>query len=365
MLLGSLPLKMAQAGWAVHIVSSDGPAAKFPLTLGITQHVIPMRRKPSILFDLYSLFSWISLIRRIQPDVVSLGTPKAALLGLIAARLHETRVRVYVLRGLRLEGAKGPARLVLGALERLTSANATAILSVSHSLKHEYLKLGLCKPEKIVVLGKGSSHGVDLKRFNSDGPRQHVPTESMILPFDHAQFYTLGFVGRFSKDKGAQLLLSCHQFLIGLGINHRLIIIGKVEDSMDVVTKMTSSIMPVSFLGIVAEPAPLYRSFDLLLLPTKREGFPNVALEAAACGVPVVTTAVTGAVDSVLEGETGAIVPAGQDQMFCATVVDLLLDPILRRQMGMHARSWVARYFDEEVVTLKHRKFYERLFESS
>lgn len=320
-----------------------------------------MRRKPSLLSDIRSLFLWTRLVREVQPSIVSIGTPKAALLGLLASRWNRVKVRVYMLRGLRLEGTNRLTRRIMTSVERATARSATMVVSVSNSLRQTYVDLQLCEPGKILVIGHGSSHGVNLERFAPDGPVHDVHLEKIPVSDAGGPTYTLGFVGRFSRDKGANQILLCHRFLIEQGIKHKLVIVGPVEDSREIAEELATSVMPVRFVGLVSNTAVFYRLFDLLLLPTKREGFPNVALEAAACGIPVVTTTATGAVDSVLDGETGAVVPLGHEQDFCETVADLLLNSSVRAQMGEKGRSWVESHFDEKQVTTAHTNFYENL----
>ena len=159
---------MVRRGWEVHVVANATPSSELEGQEGLHFHSVPMARRPALVKDIVSLARWTMLLVSVKPDVVALGTPKAALLGLVSSFFLRISVRVYQLRGLRLETVSGVARKILFFLEWLCSKSSTHILAVSHSLMVEYCKLGLSKKDKIRVLGHGSSHGVDTTRFNRE-----------------------------------------------------------------------------------------------------------------------------------------------------------------------------------------------------
>jgi hypothetical protein len=143
-LMRGLPARLAADGWDVHVVSASGPEQADLVGLsGVTIHTVDMARNASPLSDLVALGRWIRLLARIRPDVVSVGTPKAGLLGGVAAFLTRVPRRVYVLRGLRLETVTGPARLVLAFLERVSAGSSHVVLAVGHSLAREAIALRL------------------------------------------------------------------------------------------------------------------------------------------------------------------------------------------------------------------------------
>jgi glycosyltransferase involved in cell wall biosynthesis len=102
--------------------------------------------------------------------------------------------------------------------------------------------------------------------------------------------------------------------------------------------------------GFVGDTAPYYRAMDVLVLPTWREGFPNVVLEAAATGIPVVTTASTGARDSVIPEVTGLLIPPGYPYAIYEAVMKLIHDPERRQRMGQAARAWILVHYAEAHV---------------
>jgi len=356
-LLGKIPRAMSEIGYNVWVVSGD-TASEAPRDLdGIEIHIVPMTRNPSPLKDLHSFVRWILLLSRLKPAIVVIGTPKASLIGMLAALCCQVPVRVYQLRGLRLQTVSGPARNVLSFLEWITAKCSTNILAVSNSLKNEYCRLGLSQAKKIEVLGLGSSHGVDVDYFHPTRWSVWEPPELTLKRAKSGHMPILGFVGRFSKDKGAQELLQCCQVLLEAGITHTLLVIGPLEGDEEALDELRRINRDTIMAGSVDDVAPYYSLMDLLILPTHREGFPNAVLEAAASGVPAVTTDTTGAIDSVIDGQTGTIVPAHDGYALGAAVIGLLADPELLEKMGLNARNWVVSNFDSDRVT-KHHSVY-------
>ena len=360
-LLGKIPFTMAKSGWDVHVVSASGPESLSVDLSGISHHVIEMERAPSPAKDLKAIGLWLRLLRGIQPDIVSIGTPKAALLGLISARVLQIPVRVYMLRGLRLEGSRGGWRVTLHLFEWLTSSSSTHIIAVSQSLKASYLALRLSGNRKITVLGRGSSHGVDVQRFEPQAHLMSSHKNASLLAARKEGRAIVAFVGRFGRDKGAQTLVACKQALEELSIDHEFVIVGEIEDSPHYMDAMNSTGKPVVRILGSEDLSSLYPLFDLLLLPSKREGLPNVVLEAAASGVPSIVTNATGAVDSVVSGETGIVVPLGDEDAFVRAAIELLSNRTRAATMGEAARWWVRDHFDAEKVSQQHFEFYSSL----
>lgn len=347
MLLVATAREFHRRGWDVHIVANSRGEAWPSLEDYATFHAIPMSRRPSPLKDVVALLGWCRLFLNLQVDVAIVGTPKAALLAMVSAKFCGVKKRVYHLRGLRLETESPFRKPFLRMLERLTSFCASEVLAVSNTLATVYLDSNLAPKRKVVVLGKGSSHGVDLEHYNPGKWTNWIPNEVSLLSLIDREVLVLGYVGRVSRDKGFGCLAELQDRLIDNGVDHEIVIVGPIEAELK---ELGIFRQPPIFLGEVRDPAPYYSLFDLILLPTKREGFPNAILEAGSSGVPAVTTDATGAIDSVIPGITGLIARAGDCGSFADQVIELAKDPERRNRMGMAARDWISQNFDEKLV---------------
>ncbi len=343
---------LREAGFRVIVVASPGELLEQTAErAGVEAVAIPMRREIAPLADLVSLVRLWRLIGKCKPDMVEFSTPKAGLLGSLAAWLHGIPLRVYVLRGLRLETARGLKRRILLAAEKLAAACVHVVLCNSESLRAEALALRVAPGKKLLVLGDGSSGGVDVHRF-SPGPGDM----RIRLGFSRED-RVIGFVGRLTRDKGVPELVETFETILHTEPSARLLLVGWFDDAEDALAPaVRRGIMQhprVHLTGFVHDAAPYYRAMDVMVLPTWREGFPNVVLEAAATGLPVITTDTTGSRDSIVSGVTGLLIPPGSPAAIRQAVLELLNNPELRDCLGRAARRRVMeRYTDEGVLRL-------------
>lgn len=347
-LLKGLPAHLQSLGWAVHVVSAPGPRLDALKGAGVQVHPLPMDRNPNVLADVVSLARWVVLLLRIRPDVVSVGTPKAGLLGMLAGWITRTPFRVYMLRGLRLETTTGRQRAFLHRLEQIACRASHVVLAVSYTLRQAAVEAGLAGSDKIRVVGHGSSNGVEI--------RPQPPARSGASLSTHV----VGFVGRATADKGIALLAESLAVLAQEGVTGQLLIIGEPDASSDAQawTNLHESGWQVRATGMVPDVSPYYPMMDVLALPTRREGFPNVVLEAAVCQVPCVATMATGIPDAIEHGHTGIIVHDRDARKYAEGLRALLLDDDGRRLMGYQARERAQGRFERTAVWAAYADVY-------
>ncbi len=353
---------LREAGFRVTLVSSPGELfARTAEREGVEAIAIPMERQIAPLADLVSLARLCRLLLRLRPEMTEFSTPKAGLLGNLAAMLCGVPRRIYMLRGLKLETSIGFERLILLAAERLAAACAQVVLCNSESMRAQALALCVAPAAKLHLLGEGSSNGVDVERF-SPGPsgvrnRLGLPRQAPVV----------GFVGRLTRDKGLPELIEAFESILKAEPEARLLLVGWFDASEDALSDALRERIEnhprIHCTGFVANTAPYYRAMDLLVLPTWREGFPNVVLEAAATGIPVITTLSTGSRDSVVPEVTGLLIPPGYPDAISEAVLKLLRDPARRRRIGGAARAWVLEHFVDERVLGLAAAFYKSLLE--
>ena len=336
------------AGYEVTVVSSPGDHLQvLESELGVATTSVSMAREIDPLGDAAALRRWSGICRRVRPELVIAATPKASLLAMVAARATGVPNRLYYLGGLRLEGETGRRRTLLTAMERLTGAAATVVVANSPSLVARARELRLFAPHKLHSTRPGSSHGVDSTYF---APREPDAALRASLGLDPDR-PVLGFVGRLTHDKGIDTLLGALPLLGERGVDAQLLVVGsQIEpDSRRYVDLLTNT-GSVVFAGNQTDVRPYYALMDVHVLPSLREGFPNVVLEASAMGTPTVTTDATGCVDAVRPGETGLVVPARDPAALAASLDRLLADQDARERMGAAAREWVTEAFVPERV---------------
>ncbi len=329
---------------------------------GVHVQHLPFVREPSPLADLRALWTTIRLIRRLRPTLVNASTPKAGLLGMLAAWLCRVPVRVYVVRGFRFETARGWRRRLFRSLEWVAFRCANHVLFNSRSLMTIGEQERLITPGRGEVIGGGSGNGIDVARFADDTlPTRAAARERFGLPADAT---VVGFVGRFTRDKGIADLVSV--FTSTLRGSPELpdvwlLLVGQFEDGDPVPEAVRATI--VGDERIVTVPwldhtGVAYRAMDVLAFPSYREGLPNVPLEAQLCGVPVVGYAATGTVDAVAPdqstvadsgpGSSSALVTVGDVTALGRRILAQVPGDIDRSSSERQEALWVVENFDRD-----------------
>lgn len=324
---------------------------------GVVVHPIPFVRAPSPLADLRALVHTTRLMRRLRPDLVTASTPKAGLLGMIAARMTRIPVRVYHVRGLRYETAKGLPRRVYRTLENVSMRLATHVLFNAPSVRAVAERDGLLPRDRGLVLGSGSGNGVDTDRFRPSS-RDHRQRHKHVLGMP-PDALVLGFVGRLTRDKGVDDVIDVFTRVSDPSATTResstpwLLLVGSFEsdDALDANTMRVIATHPrIVHLDWVDDTAPIYAAVDILVFASYREGLPNVVLEAQSSGLPVIAYAATGTVDAIADDRSGRLVPIGDRDALEREVRSLIASEHARTTLGEAARVWVQSTFARERV---------------
>lgn len=327
-----------EQGHDVHLITGDSEhVASIAENEGVPVHVVPMARDIAPGSDWRSYRALKAKLKDLQPDLVNASTPKAGLLGMMAAQSLRVQARVYVLRGLRLETLSGWKAWVSRVAERRAASCAHRVVCVSPSLRNLAVRHGFVVEHKAVVIGQGSSNGVLVDRFSPTQERLEAAAalrERLQIPADAV---VIGFVGRFTRDKGMGELLEAFTAAQAKEPRFALLLVGDHEpgDPVGEATRKAIAETPRVFhAGFLQDTAPAYFLMSALCLPTYREGFPNAPIEAAAAGIPCIATDATGAVDAVVDGVTGWVVPVRDAPALATAMLEVVRDPTKALALG-------------------------------
>lgn len=347
---------LRERGINLYLVSSEGKELnQYPSEI---LHKIQMNREISIFKDLYSLFQLILLFIKERPYIVNAGTPKAGLLGMLAAYITRRPHRIYTVRGLRLETVNGVKYKILYFMEKVAMYCATDIIAISESLKDRVIELNLNNKKHIEVFGNGSSNGLNIKAYS----KKDNEIEQEIANKLKGNF-VIGYIGRIVKDKGIEDLIKIFKILSNKNYDVKLLVIGSIEDG-DPISKNDLNFIKqnknVIYKDHVENPVKYYNNMDVFVFPTYREGFGNVSIEAQILGIPTITYNVTGAKDTVKNNETGYIVRTGDYHEIANKIEILINDLELKNKLGKQGEEWVRDNFSSEIIWKEMVDYYNK-----
>ncbi|MBN8604812.1 MAG: glycosyltransferase family 4 protein [Planctomycetes bacterium] len=342
-------------GFDVHVISApDETLDEFGDLMQVKTHELPMERRITPLRDLWALLRLTKILRQLRPHIVHGHTPKGGLLSMLGSWWCGTPVRIYHIHGLPLVTATGIKRLLLKWTEKTSCRFASQVYCVSDSVRKVAISEGLCPAEKVKVLLNGSINGIDAAhRFNPDRFDANTRDEVRQKYGIPADAIVIGFVGRIVRDKGMIELAQAWKTLRQEVPNAHMLLVGGFEPQdpipADVERELQTDerIHMAGWLG-AADIPNLCTAMDVLALPSYREGFNTVLLEAAAMRLPVVASRVPGCIEGVVEGQTGALVPAYDFKALAEAIKVYLQDADLRKRHGHAGRERVLRDFRPE-----------------
>lgn len=331
---------------------NDRPDLLAAFDLPVRYEIIPIVRAIAPLADLRALLTLWSRLRKGRFASVHTVTPKAGLLGTLAGWAARVPVRIHTFQGEVWANSRGLKRGVFKALDRLVVLLTTHVTVVSKSELAYLRDENVLGPDQGEVFGKGSIGGVDLEKFAADPTRRAVERARYGLDDEHVVAL---FLGRLNPDKGVTDLVAAFRKMQGDHPNARLLLVGPDEGAAP---DATDGIIRAPF---TAHPEVAVAAADYLVLPSHREGFGVVILEAAAMGLPAIGCDIYGLKDAVVDGETGLLVPVRDPDTLCAAMGRLTADSELRARLGAAALKRAKQEFSVATVVGAFMEYYARL----
>ena len=352
-----LPVALAakERGWDVHIATPRSKHVPRIEAAGLHWHPIPLSRSGVNVFaELRTIFALFRLYRSLRPDVIHHVTTKPVLYGTFAARVARMPAVVNALAGL------GHVFYDTGANRLLRSA---VLAAYSIALRHPnvhfifqndddrdvFLRRRWVRPEAVTMI-RGS--GVDVRRF--------LPAQERRSPGP-----TIVLASRLLWAKGVAEFVEAAGRLKERGSGARFVIVGEPDPDNPGSIPLAqlqawASAGNVEYWGRREDMPEVLADADVFCLPTYyREGVPKAVIEAAACGLPVITTDTPGCRDIVHDGENGLLIAPRNVDSLEQALEKLLRDPMLRRRMGDAGRARVMEQFSLPQVVNATLKIYE------
>lgn len=335
--------------WELTVICDEDPQLRELLPEGVRYIPVPMKRGIS-LSGIGSMLRLRKIFRQEKFDLVQYSTPNASLYASLAAWLARVPVRLYCQWGIAYVGFSGFKRRVFKCVEKLVCRLSTWVepdsfgnLRFSHAEK-------LYPEKKGSVVWNGSASGVDLQKFDIRQKEtwRKAMREKWNIPADATVY---GFVGRITRDKGINELLSAYRELLRQAPDTYLMLVGNEEkpELLDPELYAWAQQEPhVLFCGHTNVVEQYLAAMDVYLLPSYREGFGSGVIEAEAMGVPVIVSDIPGPTDAMEKDVTGLTVPAKDASALAAAMDRLYKEQDLRQKLGAAAVGFAADRFEQK-----------------
>lgn len=316
------------------------------------QHIpITIKRTISIFSDFLTLFHLILIFKKHKPDIVNLGTPKISLLGMLAAFITGVKLRIYTCRGFVFEHQKGPIYYLLIFFEKIITLCSHKVICISKSVADLGIEKGIFPQRKISLIAKGSSNGLDMSLFNPDS----ITPETILQlkhEYDLLDKFTFVYVGRLVDRKGIYELFNAFTSVYTRDETVRLLMIGRpfwdqIKDKKLIEDyHLHPGIVMLGFQPFEKVPHYLLLG-NVFVLPAWWEGFGNVLIQAAAVGLPILSTDVTGCKDAVSDGYNGKLIAAKNIQLLEEAMIWFKDNPEECIRMGKNGIEWSKNFIPE------------------
>ena len=364
---------MASNGFDVKGVSSEGEELReVHENEGIAVEAITMSRKITPFQDLKSLWEMWNFLRKEKPQIVHTHTPKAGIIGMLAARLAGVPHRLHTVAGLPLMEATGIKRKILNFVEKLTYSSATRVYPNSKGLYDFILQNNFTQSNKLKIIANGSSNGIDTTFFSPDQVTELERVtlrEKLNIQPDNFVFV---FVGRIVSDKGINELIKAFSELQAAENNEpagiKLLLVGGLENDLDPLNPETLAEInqnkDIISVGFQQDVRSFFAIADALVFPSYREGFPNVVMQAGAMGLPSIVSDINGCNEIIIEGENGLIIPSKNVEKLKEKMLTLAKDKNLYTKLKGNSRRMIENRYEQSVVWNALLEEYEGLLQS-
>lgn len=321
---------------------------------------VDIYRNISIFSDICALFALFKLFRKYQFEIVHSVTPKAGLLAMTASYFAGIKTRVHTFTGQVWATKTGLKRVLLKFFDRLISFFSTHLLADSPSQLDFLIREHVVSSKKASVLNEGSISGVNVDRFKMDIQARKTIRNGLFVAASDVVFL---FIGRLNREKGILDLARAFDKVANQHNNARLLIVGVDESGLrSEINEITSAHQSkVNFIDFTATPEAFMSAADVLCLPSYREGFGNVIIEAAAVGIPTIASRIYGVSDAVVDGKTGILFEVKDVNALQKSMETMIEDDKLRAQLGKAAHTRALESFSAQQLSKAWLRYYQGL----
>lgn len=340
-------------------IASSSKNKSYLKDLKVRYKNIQITRNPNLFLDFLLLINFYKYLKNQKFYILHTQTPKAGFVFQLAGWFAEVPIRIHTFTGQVWANKKGITRFFLKLFDKLIYNLSTHIIIDSHEQRKFLISENIINKKKGIVFGNGSISGVDIKKFNTRlnigalRKKYGIPRNDLIILY----------IGRLNPDKGIMDLIKAFNILKKNHKNLSLIFVG-FEDGIKI-SEIKSNIEKkfkknFYYFKYSSNPEHFMRLSDILCIPSYREGFGQVIIEAAGCGTPSIVSNIYGLKDSIVNNKTGFFFKPKDIYDLNKKLKKLILDKNLRDKMSNESEKRVKNYFSSKIIDSELKNFYKK-----
>jgi glycosyltransferase involved in cell wall biosynthesis len=341
--------------YEVTAISSDQKYLEHcALKENVDYYHLEMTRKITPIKDLISLIKLTKYLIKTKPLIVHSHTPKAGIIAMLSAKIANVPLRLHTVGGLPLMESDGIKQKILIFVEKLTYSCATNVYSNSVGLYDFILESKFLKKNKLKIIANGSTNGINTSYFSNDtisGLEKDKLKESLSIKNEDFVFV---FVGRLVGDKGINELVEAFKRLVLYNSNVKLLLVGHEEIHLDPLSESTLAEIKLNqniiSVGYQNDIRPYLSISNCLVLPSYREGFPNVVMQAGSMGLPSIVTDINGCNEIIIDNKNGILVEVKNSYSIEKAMNNLCNNSLLYNKLKSSSRELITSRYEQKKV---------------
>lgn len=312
---------------------------------------INFKRQLNLIFDFVSFLSLLYFLVKYRPHLTISITPKAGLITVISSFIARISYRIHYFTGQTWVTKKGFVRFIYKISDRIIFKLSHHVLMDSSSQKKFLISNNIISHDRSTVLLHGSVGGVNTKKFKYKKTTRDLLRKKLQISKND---FTFLYLGRMNKDKGIIDLIKAFQKIKNFH-NIILVLVGPIED--EYIKNFIKKNKKVIYVGETLNPEKWFSMADILCLPSYREGFGSVVIEAGSCNLPTLGSNIYGITDAIVKDQTGFLHKVGSISDIKKKMLLVIKNRKLLKKYGKRARKRVEIKFEENLISEKFLEF--------
>jgi glycosyltransferase involved in cell wall biosynthesis len=312
---------------------------------------INFKRQLNLIFDFVSFLSLLYFLVKYRPHLTISITPKAGLITAISSFIARVSYRIHYFTGQTWVTKKGFVRFIYKISDRIIFKLSHHVLMDSSSQKKFLISNNIISHDRSTVLLHGSVGGVNTKKFKYKKTTRDLLRKKLQISKND---FTFLYLGRMNRDKGIIDLIKAFQKIKNFH-NVILVLVGPIED--EYIKNFIKKNKKVIYAGETLNPEKWFSMADILCLPSYREGFGSVVIEAGSCNLPTLGSNIYGITDAIVKNQTGFLHKVGSISDIKKKMLFVIKNRKLLKKYGQRARKRVKKKFEENLISEKFLEF--------